>query len=161
CIADVALAVAGLQAHPVCQLQRFVQGGPGPRPKGRALRRLGLHAVDGHQRGDVLQHLLLVGLDEGVYLPIQFLIHGIPILSVFFLCCKSGRKISVRPEGRAAAPERLFRPGRHTANSAPTAPSSPALARPLLPPASSSPPMRRTSTSLHFVTRVEPAKGAV
>ena len=76
CIADVALAVAGLQAHPVRQLQRFVQGGPGPRPKGRALRRLGLHAVDGHQRGDVLQHLLLVGLDEGVYLPIQFLIHG-------------------------------------------------------------------------------------
>ena len=76
-IADVALAVMGGKAHPAGQFQRLVQRGAGALPEGRALGGLCLHAVDGHQLCNVLQHLLLVGLYEGVYLLIQFLIHGI------------------------------------------------------------------------------------
>ena len=84
-IADVALAVAGGKAHLLGQLQGLVQRRAGPRAEGRALGGLALDAVDGHQRRDVIEQLLLVGLDKGVYLLIQFLIHGISFpFCIFF-----------------------------------------------------------------------------
>ena len=81
CVAHVVLAVAGGKAHAGCQLQRLVQCGTGALAEGCALFRGALHAVDGHQRGNVLQQLLLVFRDVRVDLLIQSLIHDHRFLS--------------------------------------------------------------------------------
>ena len=74
-IADVVFAVAGGKAHACCQLQRLVQRGTGACAVGCALFRGTLHAVDGHQRGNVFQDLLFVRRNECVDLLVQSLMH--------------------------------------------------------------------------------------
>ena len=81
-IADVVLAVAGRQTHACSQLQRLVQRRAGALTKGGLLGRGALHTVDGHQRRDVLQNLLLVRRNKGVDLLIQCLIHDCFVLSL-------------------------------------------------------------------------------
>ena len=81
-IADVVLAVAGRQTHACSQLQRLVQRRAGALTKGSFLGRGALHTVDGHQRRDVLQNLLLVRRNKGVDLLIQCLIHDCFVLSL-------------------------------------------------------------------------------
>ena len=90
-ITDVAFAVVGVQAQPAGQLQGLVQGSPGTRAEGRALGGSGLHTVDGDQSPDVLEHLFLVGLQEGIYLLVQYLIHSIIFLS-FKVCQNAARR---------------------------------------------------------------------
>ena len=74
-IADVVFAVAGSKTHTCCQLQRLIQRGPGACAEGCALLRGALHAVDGHQRCNVLQQLLLIFRNICVNFLIQCLIH--------------------------------------------------------------------------------------
>ena len=74
-IADVVFAVAGGKAHACCQLQRLVQRCPGAYAEGCALLRGALYAVDGDQRCNVLQQLLLVFRNVCVNFLIQCLIH--------------------------------------------------------------------------------------
>ena len=74
-IADVVFAVAGGKAHACCQFQRLVQRGPRACAEGCALLRGALYAVDGDQRCNVLQQLLLVFRNVCVNFLIQCLIH--------------------------------------------------------------------------------------
>ena len=74
-VADMVLAVAGRKAHACGQLQRLVQRGTGACAVGCALFRGTLHAVDGHQRGNVFQDLLFVRRNKCVDLLVQSLLH--------------------------------------------------------------------------------------
>ena len=74
-VADMVLAVAGRKAHACGQLQRLVQRGPGACAEGCALLRGALYAVDGDQRCNVMQQLLLIFRNICVNFLIQCLIH--------------------------------------------------------------------------------------
>ena len=81
-IADVIFAVAGGKAHPCRQLQRLVQRSACAQTIGGTLGRGTLDTIDGNERLNILEPLVLVRRNECVDLLVQSLIHGWFVLSL-------------------------------------------------------------------------------